>query len=82
MKKTAVEWYKDAILMTENSPKYNEWAFNKAKELEKKQIIKVFMDVNKELQETLGNKLTLKDLLDYKAIAEVYYNEEFKTEKQ
>ena len=40
--KTAVEWYRDAILMTENSPKYNEWAFNKAKEMEKEQIIDAY----------------------------------------
>lgn len=76
--KTAVEWYKDAILLSENSPKYNEWAFNKAKEIEKKQIIKVFIDVIRTSQEVMGNKLTLKDIIDYKKIAETYYNEEFK----
>ena len=79
--KTAVEWYKDAILMTENSPKYNEWAFNKAKEMEKKQIIKAFVDVSKVTQEAYGNKITLQDMIDYKKIAEFYYNEIYETKE-
>jgi len=45
----------------------------KAKEMEKQQIIKVFIDVSRAHQEALGNKLSLQDMIDYKKIAEVYY---------
>jgi hypothetical protein len=37
--KTAVEWLQEALMTSENAPNYNQWAFNKAKEMEKEQII-------------------------------------------
>ena len=38
MKQTAVEWLQEALMTSENAPNYNQWAFNKAKEMEKEQI--------------------------------------------
>jgi hypothetical protein len=37
MKQTAVEWLQEALMTSENAPNYNQWAFNKAKEMEKSQ---------------------------------------------
>ena len=37
MKQTAVEWLVEHLNLDENSPNYNEWVFNKAKEMEKNQ---------------------------------------------
>jgi hypothetical protein len=37
MKQTAVEWLQEALMTSENAPNYNQWAFNKAKEMEKNQ---------------------------------------------
>jgi hypothetical protein len=80
--KTAVEWLfeTDYVLSRELklANKDTILLFEKAKEIEKKQIIKVFIDVIRTSQEVMGNKLTLKDIIDYKKIAETYYNEEFK----
>jgi hypothetical protein len=36
--KTAVEWLQEALMTSENATNYNQWAFNKAKEMEKKQL--------------------------------------------
>jgi inosine-uridine nucleoside N-ribohydrolase len=52
-----------------------------AKEIEKKQITETFVKVSRAHQEALGNKLSLQDMIDYKKIAEVYYNEEYDTKK-
>lgn len=38
--KTAVEWLQEALMTSENAPNYNQWAFNKAKEMEKEQAQK------------------------------------------
>jgi hypothetical protein len=38
MKQTAVEWLQEALMTSENAPNYNQWAFKKAKEMEKKQL--------------------------------------------
>ena len=53
----------------------------KAKAMEKKQITETFVKVSRAHQEALGNKLSLQDMIDYKKIAEVYYNEEYETKK-
>lgn len=50
-----------------------------AKQMEKEQVIKVFVDVSREVWKGLGRKLTLQDIIDFQKIAEVYYNEEFKS---
>lgn len=52
-----------------------------AKEIEKKQITETFVKVSRAHQEALGNKLSLQDMIDYKKIAEVYYNEEYETKE-
>lgn len=52
---------------------------DKALEIEKQQIEKVFVDVTRATLENLGIKSTLQDVIDFKKIAEVYYNEEFKS---
>jgi hypothetical protein len=49
--------------------------------MEKKQITETFVKVSRAHQEAIGNKLSLKDMIDYKKIAEVYYNEEYDTKK-
>jgi hypothetical protein len=40
--KTAIEWLQEALMTLENAPNYNQWAFNKAKEMEKEQIETAF----------------------------------------
>ena len=41
--KTAVEWLQEALMTSENAPNYNQWAFKKAKEMEKEQMEKVWV---------------------------------------
>jgi len=53
MKQTAVEWLKEALITSENTPNYNQWAFNKAKEMEKEQIIDAFEHVDFNLDDGL-----------------------------
>jgi hypothetical protein len=43
--KTAVEWLKEALMTSENTPNYNQWAFNKAKEMEKEQIMDAYWEI-------------------------------------
>jgi hypothetical protein len=45
MKQTAVEWLKEALITSENTPNYNQWAFNKAKEMEKEQIMDAYWEI-------------------------------------
>lgn len=51
-----------------------------AKQMEKEQIIKCFTDVSVENCKTFNLKVTLKDRIDFKNIAEQYYKETFKSE--
>jgi len=74
-KQTAVEWFYQRILANDIKAVYE-----KALEMEKEQIEKVFIDVTKATLQNLGIKSTLKDIIDFKKIAEVYYNEEFNVE--
>ena len=34
---TAVDWLVDALILNQDNPHYNQWAINKAKEMEKEQ---------------------------------------------
>ncbi len=72
--KTAVEWLYQRILANDIKAVYE-----KALEIEKQQIEKVFVDVTMATLQNLGIKSTLQDVIDFKKIAEVYYNEEFKS---
>lgn len=53
MKQTAVEWLYKALLLDEDNPNYNEWAFAKAKAMEKEQIIDAFEHVDFNLDDGL-----------------------------
>jgi hypothetical protein len=69
MKQTAVEWLQEALMTSENAPNYNEWAFNKAKEMEKEQIIN-------------AHDLGYTDCKSYNIRSgEEYYNETFKSQE-
>jgi hypothetical protein len=82
MKQTAVQWFREKVFFKGSyTGEELRQLFEDALEMEKKQITETFVKVSRAHQEALGNKLTLKDLLDYKAIAEVYYNEEYETKK-
>ena len=89
MKQTAVEWLANSIIKLEERFRLKEININdfieekdllieKAIKIEKKQIEKTFVDVTKATLQNLGIEPTLRDLIDFKKIAEVYYNEEFK----
>jgi hypothetical protein len=41
MSKTAVEWLEQSLILSENAPAYDQWAFDKAKKKEKEQIIEL-----------------------------------------
>jgi len=75
--KTAVEWLQEALMTSENAPNYNQWAFNKAKEMEKEQIQSSYHN---------GARYALisqSDLALSKGkfpTPEQYYNETFKSE--
>ncbi len=81
MKKTAVQWFRERLFFKGS---YNgqelKQLFDETLEMVKKQIIKVFVDVSKETWKGLGRQLTLQDIIDFQKIAEIYYNEEFKSE--
>ena len=66
--KTAVEWLQEVLMTSENAPNYNQWAFNKAKEMEKQQIVNAWFGgyLNGEIKSELKS--------------EQYYNETFKSE--
>jgi hypothetical protein len=71
MKQTAVEWLQEALMTSENAPNYNQWAFKKAKEMEKQQIVDSF---------GVGCQVESTRLIGYHKMAEQYYNETFKSE--
>ena len=82
MKQTAVQWFREKVFFKGSyTGEELRRLFEDALEMEKKQIIKTFVDVSRAHQEALGNKLSLQDMIDYKKIAEVYYNEEYETKK-
>jgi hypothetical protein len=68
MKQTAVEWLQEALMTSENAPNYNEWAFNKAKEMEKEQIIDAYYQADA-------------DSHNIHVDADEYYNETFKSQE-
>jgi hypothetical protein len=82
MKQTAIDWLVDEInKLTGLNICKDEPIIEQAKEMEKKQITGTFVKVSRAHQEALGNKLSLQDMIDYKKIAELYYNEEYETKK-
>jgi hypothetical protein len=82
MKQTAVQWFRKKVFFKGSyTGEELRQLFEDALEMEKKQIIKTFVDVSRAHQEALGNKLSLQDMIDYKKIAEVYYNEEYETKE-
>ena len=82
MKQTAIDWLIDEInKLTGLNICKDEPIIEQAKEMEKKQITETFVKVSRAHQEALGNKLSLQDMIDYKKIAEVYYNEEYETKE-
>ena len=88
MKQTAVEWFFRELenvngysAFYTNNYQHIDALYNEAKQMEKKQITETFVKVSRVHQEALGNKLSLQDMIDYKKIAELYYNEEYETKK-
>lgn len=65
MKQTAVEWLIQALIMSEDNPNYNQWAIEKAKAMEKEQIIEARDTSPYSMFERIGE-------------AEEYYNETYK----
>jgi len=82
MKQTAVLFLYEFVQLklTDEQQAQFEGLFQQAFDMEKKQIEKVFVDVTKATLQNLGIKSTLQDVIDFKKIAKVYYNEEFKSE--
>ena len=82
MKQTAVQWFREKVFFKGSyTGEELRQLFEDALEMEKKQITETFIKVSRAHQEALGNKLSLQDIIDYKKIAEVYYNEEYETKK-
>jgi hypothetical protein len=82
MKQTAVQWFREKVFFKGSyTGEELRQLFEDALEMEKKQITETFIKVSRAHQEALGNKLSLQDMIDYKKIAEVYYNEEYETKK-
>ena len=75
MEKTAVKWLFEQI--SECKDYTREELLEKAIEMEKNQIIKTFVDVTKENMTAFNISFGLKDIIDFKEIANIYYNEEF-----
>jgi len=82
MKQTAVQWFREKVFFKGSyTGEELRQLFEDALEMEKKQITETFVKVSIAHQEALGNKLSLQDMIDYKKIAEVYYNEEYETKE-
>jgi hypothetical protein len=64
--KTAIEWLVEHLNLDETSPNYNELIINKAKEIEKEQIIDAWFNGTTNW--------------DSESSSEQYYNETFKSE--
>jgi hypothetical protein len=80
--KTAVEWLQEALMTSENAPNYNQWAFNKAKEMEKEQMIELWnMAVTCESFEQYYNETFKSKSYQQKMRDKVdYYKNKFKSE--
>ncbi len=67
-KQTAVEWLEQTLKLSENVSEYDKWAFEKAKKMEKEQIVNaVYYNCS---------AMSHSDL----SCGEQYYNETFKSE--
>lgn len=86
MKQTAVDFLYKFLYEMESFEGFDPYNFNqeevfaKAKAMEKEQIVKTFTNVTVATLQNLNIKSTIQDILDFKKIAEVYYNETFKSE--
>jgi hypothetical protein len=74
MKQTAVEWLQEALMTSENAPNYNQWAFNKAKEMEKEQHGNTWDTALDKYEVRAGNYMRAYEDFDD------YYNENYKSE--
>lgn len=72
MKKTAVEWLVECLNLDETSPNYNKFTIEKAKEMEKQQIVEAH---GTQLKKSKGVTN-----YEYWLNGEQYYNETFKSE--
>jgi hypothetical protein len=72
MKLTAVEWLVECLNLDETSPNYNKFTIEKAKEMEKQQIIEAH---GTQLKKSRGVTN-----YEYWLNGEEYYNETFKSE--
>jgi hypothetical protein len=70
MKQTAVEWLIEHLNLDETSPNYNKLTIEKAKEMEKEQIINAW--------DKRGDRIVPKYFLKENITGEQYYNETFK----
>ena len=74
--KTAIEWLVEHLNLDETSPNYNELIINKAKGMEKEQIINAIkLTIEKEYYEQTWAHCGSRNHM-----AEQYYNETFKSE--
>lgn len=82
MEKTAVKEVLDIVQMDYNNGVEISRAIvlkmlEKALEKEKKQIVKVFVDITKNTLDGLNVPYSFKDIIDFTEIAKDYYDEEF-----
>jgi hypothetical protein len=46
---SVVEWLKKVLMTSEKAPNYNQWAFEKAKEMEKEKLERVYQEALREI---------------------------------
>ena len=73
MNKTAVEWLYESLILNESNPAYNNWVLDKAKIMEKEEMLKAinFTIENEYTEQTWANCKSVSDQ------AEQYYNQIF-----
>ena len=83
MEKTAVKWLIEQISYKTTNGEIISYhkdiskLVEKAIEMEKKQIIKTFIEVTKADMTAFNISFGLKDIIDFTGIANTYYDEEF-----
>jgi hypothetical protein len=73
MNKTAVEWLEQSLILSENAPAYDQWAFDKAKVMERNERLKHQLFIGK-VTEIIGFDKAVELLKEC--------NELFKSEQQ
>lgn len=58
MNKTAVEWLRESLILSDNAPAYDQWAFDKAKAMERNERLKYQLFIGK-VTEIIGFDRTL-----------------------